>query len=88
MSNANDEWEKASAARGRAIGNRAKQPAAEIDWDKALGRFATMAGELYPMKDFHRTGECGGICDHCEFHPEAICDDDCEGCCNDAESAS
>ena len=40
------------------------------------------------MKTFHGTGECGDICPACEFHPEEICGEDCDGCCNEAEAAS
>lgn len=39
-------------------------------------------------KNFHHTGECGGLCPDCEFHPETICGQDCSGCCNEAEAAS
>jgi hypothetical protein len=40
------------------------------------------------MKEFRHTGQCGDLCPNCEFHPEDICDDDCSGCCNEAEFAS
>jgi hypothetical protein len=37
-------------------------------------------------KDWHHTGECGGVCPDCEFHPESICPDDCSGCCTEDEN--
>lgn len=37
---------------------------------------------------FHHTGECGGICPRCEFHPKEICGQNCLGCCNEIETAS
>jgi hypothetical protein len=43
--------------------------------------------ERVEEKNWHRTGECGGQCADCEFHPEWICGQDCGGCCGEAEGA-